>query len=342
MFWRLGVSLLAIFFIAAAVDAARFFSQPLMGDRYFLLKKGTGFEAFLEALEEQSVLLHPQDKYYLKAYLLAKRQAGKIQAGEYDFFRGEKPLQWLNKILRGQMKPRFVRFIEGWTLEQALDELRKNPFLEHFDPPLTLSTVMERLELSETVAEGMFFPDTYRFTYGMSEDKILLAAYRRMQLSLEEEWKQRDRSVPYQSPFQALIVASLIEKETRVPSERSLVAGVICRRLQKGMRLQIDASVLYGLGPEHGNRLFYSDLKKDTDFNTYLRSGLPPTPICLPSLAALHAACHPDAGEALYYVADGSGGHIFSTSWEEHTKAVEKYREFLQARPPETTMEAGQ
>jgi UPF0755 protein len=185
---------------------------------------------------------------------------------------------------------------------------------------------MRELTLDKEHAEGWFFPDTYFFVRGTTDKALLKRAYAAMHRQLEEQWQLREEGLPYKSPYEALIMASVIEKETGVPEEREQIAGVFVRRLQKGMRLQTDPTVIYGIGEAYDGNIRRKDLRTDTPYNTYTRSGLPPTPIAMPGLAAIRAALHPAAGDSLYFVASGGGAHVFSSTLEQHNEAVIKYQ----------------
>jgi UPF0755 protein len=186
--------------------------------------------------------------------------------------------------------------------------------------------IMARIGLTGIHPEGRFYPDTYHFPRGATDAEFLLRAYRRMQAVLQAAWEKRDEQLPLKSPDEALILASIIERETGVSEERGKIAGVFIRRLRKGMRLQTDPTVIYGLGAAYDGNIKRRDLLRDTPYNTYLHSGLTPTPIAMPGRAAIEAALHPAAGNALYFVATGDGGHIFSATLEEHNRAVRKYQ----------------
>jgi UPF0755 protein len=230
----------------------------------------------------------------------------------------------LNNIVRGRVYNRKLVVIEGWTYKNLLRILQKNTVLQHVLNPQNQSAVMALLGSKEPRPEGMFFPDTYFYTWGNSDLEVLRYAYKKMQRVLIRAWNERADDVPYKDPYEALIVASLIEKETAQASERPIIASVILNRLQKNMPLQIDPTVSYGLGDAR-MKLKLSHLKLYTVYNTYLLRGLPPTPISLPGKACIEAAMHPMQTQYLYYVSRGDGSHQFSETYTQHLEGVNKY-----------------
>jgi UPF0755 protein len=237
------------------------------------------------------------------------------------------PLALLRLLARGQQAEQVpVRFIEGQTFFEMRKLLNEHPELGHDSKDLSEADILRAVGASETKAEGVFFPDTYLVIPGTSDLKLLQRAYSAMQRHLAKAWETRDEALPYTEPYQALIMASIIEKETGQPSERSLIASVFINRLTKSMLLQTDPTVIYGMGPQFSGNLRKVDLQRDTPYNTYTRGGLPPTPIAMPGLAAIKAALNPAASNALYFVAKGDGSHEFSVNLEDHNRAVNKYQ----------------
>jgi UPF0755 protein len=218
-----------------------------------------------------------------------------------------------------------VTLVDGWTFAQVRQALAKAPKLAHDIAKLSDADVMARLGAAGESPEGEFMPDTYDYVLGMSDLDILVRAHQALQAFLDQQWTQRDPSIWPQQPYQALILASLVEKETAVPAERPEIAGVFERRLKLGMRLETDPSVIFGMGPAYAGKIHKADLETDTPYNTYTRYGLPPTPIALPSRAAIRAVLHPAPGDALYFVAKGDGTHQFSATLAEQNAAVRKY-----------------
>jgi UPF0755 protein len=219
-----------------------------------------------------------------------------------------------------------LTIIEGWTFKQLMAAVRRHQALTQTLAGVEEQEVMSRLGLEAMHPEGWFYPDTYHFPKGTTDAEFLRRAHQRMTTFLQTAWEKRDKDLPLDSPYQALILASIIEKETGVPSERSKIAGVFIRRLRKGMRLQTDPTVIYGMGERYDGNIRRRDLVTDTPYNTYVHKGLTPTPIAMPSGMAIEAALHPEDGTALYFVATGDGGHHFSNTLEAHNEAVRKYQ----------------
>lgn len=214
---------------------------------------------------------------------------------------------------------------EGWTFDQMRELLASAPKLEHRTAGMSDAEVMAALGHPGQHPEGRFFPETYQYHKGVSDLEILRQAYERMQQTLAEVWAERDDDLPIDSAYEALILASLIERETGLEGERHRIAGVFTRRLERGMRLQTDPTVIYGLGDDYDGNITHADLRRPTPYNTYVIDGLPPTPIAMPGRASLEAAVHPAEGDALYFVATGDGGHYFSSTLSEHNAAVRRY-----------------
>jgi UPF0755 protein len=256
------------------------------------------------------------------------RLESRLKSGNYEFKSGITPYEVLQKLALGDTNEDVVTIIEGWTVKRMRAELDTDPSLKHDTAGLTDAQLLAAIGASETSvsnAEGLFFPDTYLFDKGSSDLDIYRRAYRLMQQQLTRAWAQREPGLPYGTPYEALTVASLIEKETSRSADRPLVAAVFANRLRLGMPLQTDPAVIYGIGDEYSGRLRKRDLETDTPYNTYKRRGLPPTPIALPSAASLEAAMKPAATSALYFVSRGDGSSIFSDTLGDHNKAVDKY-----------------
>lgn len=250
-----------------------------------------------------------------------------LQVGEYRLAPGMTVRQLLSQLQRGEVVQRSVTLVEGWSFSQFRTALASAERLQHSLPDdWSNSRVMAELELEHDHPEGLFFPDTYQYTLGMSDRDILLRAYQRMQQELEAAWAQRAEGLPIETPYEALILASIIEKETGVPHERGEIAGVFTRRLQKGMRLQTDPTVIYGMGEDWQGNIRRSDLRRPTPYNTYTIDGLPPTPIAMPGRDSLLAAVNPTPGKSLYFVARGDGSHVFSSTLQEHNQAVRHFQ----------------
>jgi UPF0755 protein len=231
------------------------------------------------------------------------------------------------KFINGDVIIHTLTFLEGTTFNDALALMAQNASLKHTLVGKTQDELIAILANGNTSLEGLFFPDTYHFTANLSDVALLKKASTVMQSKLNAAWESRDPDIILKSPYEALILASIIEKETSLDDERSLVSGVFQRRLAKNMRLQADPTVAYGLGKDLVGSLKSAHLKQDTPYNTYLHKGLPPTPIALPSMKSIQAALHPDKGNALYFVAIGNGRHQFSENLDEHNLAVARYRQ---------------
>jgi len=256
-----------------------------------------------------------------------------VRAGEYLFSEGETPLSFLGKLQKGDVVDYPITLIEGWTFKQALEHLHKQEKIKStLIDEKSLSDFFSHLALENEHPEGWFFPDTYHFIAGMSDREILEQAHRRMRDVLATEWAKRVGELPYASPYEALIMASIVERETGLLSEREQIAGVFVRRLENKMRLQTDPTVIYGLGDQFSGNIRRKHLKQATPYNTYVIKGLPPTPIALPGKESIFAALHPDDGTALYFVAKGDGSHQFSATLEDHNRAVRRYQIFRRAK----------
>ena len=252
-------------------------------------------------------------------------ESRRIRAGSYEIDASTTPADLLNKLVRGEESLQSVTLVEGWNLRQVREALRNADFLVQQTPALSEQELMQQIGRPGQIAEGSFFPDTYTYAKGSTDLALLQRAARAMDRRLQSAWEQRDARTPLQTPQQALILASIVEKETGRAADRSMIAGVFSNRLRIGMRLQTDPSVIYGLGERYGGSLRKADLLTDTAWNTYTRNGLPPTPIAMPGKAALLAAVKPAATNALYFVARGDGSSQFSASLDEHNSAVNKY-----------------
>ncbi len=259
-----------------------------------------------------------QGKIQNKAYI--------IKAGEYALAPGMTAGQLLDNMAAGKVVQYSLTLVEGWTFKQMMAAINVHPVITHTLSGLTNSQIMARLGWPGQHPEGRFYPDTYRFSRGFSDVAFLQRAYRMMEQRLASEWPQRDSTVPYKTPYEALIMASIVERETGAAEERAQIAGVFVRRLNLGMALATDPTLIYGMGDSFDGNLRKRDLQTDTPYNTYLRRGLPPTPIAMPGGGAIHAALHPAPGKTLYFVARGNGTHYFSETLQEHNNAVRKYQ----------------
>lgn len=288
-----------------------------------LLRKNTGLSSLAKKLKARGWV-----KSTLLVLSIAYLQGtDHLHFGEYWVRPGETLSELLIKMSKAtDLVQHKITFAEGVTFQQMLWQLAADPYVDHSLEGDSPEAVMQSLGLPVSSPEGLFFPDTYTYTWGVSDKTILLSAYREMQTKLTEFWATRSRRLPYRSPYQALIAASLIQSEVALPSEAPLVSSVIVNRLKKHMRLQIDPTVMYGLQLPFGSELTRQDLRSVTPYNTYLIRGLPPTPINMPGAVALQSAVHPASSTYLYYVSDNQGGHFFSSNYLEHRRAVARYR----------------
>lgn len=289
----------------------------------FSIKHGSSLRTVARQFADDKIVIEPWSFEFL-VRLLGK--ANEIKAGNYLLENEITPYKLFLVITRGDVTQSQAIFIEGWTFRQMRKALDDNPAVRHDTLNLSEQEVLQRLEANAATAEGLFFPDTYNFSSGMSDLSILKRANRVMQNRLDDAWKGRAPDLPYASPYEALIMASIIEKETGQAGERPMIASVFINRLRFGMRLQTDPTVIYGLGETFDGNLRKRDLTSDTPYNTYTRSGLPPSPIAMPGWESIQAALHPAKSSALYFVAKGNGAHQFSSSLAEHNRAVGRYQ----------------
>ncbi len=283
----------------------------------------SGLRSIANQLVAQGVLREPW-RFVLIAKILNKEQY--LQAGNYTLNKNVSPYQLLLSLNHGKTTQGSVTFIEGRTFMQMREKLTKNDAVKQSIADLSDPEILKLVGSSHKIAEGLFFPDTFYFDRNTSDVALLQISYDAMQSKLEKAWQNRDQNLPYQNSYQALIMASIIEKETGKASERPMIAGVFVNRLRLGMRLQTDPTVIYGMGARYDGNIRKKDLMTDTSYNTYTRDGLPPTPIAMPGLAAIKAALHPEKTKALYFVGKGDGSHVFSNNLDEHNRAVARYQ----------------
>lgn len=289
----------------------------------FSLASGSSLKSAARQMSEAGVLDHPQ-WFVLLGRIFG--HAGRIKAGSYEFEPGLTHYALLQKITRGDVTLMAITFTEGSTFRQMRMLLDQHPKLRHETTALKNAQILERLSINETSPEGWFFPETYYFSEGTSDVVILRRAHRLMQRQLDAHWESRAAGLPLTTPYEALILASIIEKETGRSEDRPMIAAVFLNRLRKGMLLQADPTVIYGLGEAFDGNLRKRDLLSDTPYNTYVRSGLPPTPIAMPGRASLAAALNPPDTDVLYFVSRGDGSSHFSRTLPEHDRAVTKYQ----------------
>lgn len=289
----------------------------------FELRTGSGLRATATQLAAAGIIGRPEP-FELLGRLLG--ESGKLKAGNYEFTGPLTPLGLLQRMTRGDVTLNAITFVEGWNLGQVRKALQDNPKIRNELAGLSDAEIAQRLGIAAPSAEGWFFPDTYYFSEGTTDASILRRAHQLMQKYLEQEWTRRAPNLPLQNPAEALVLASIVEKETGRPDERNMVAAVFINRLRIGMRLQTDPTVIYGLGEAFDGNIRKRDLLTDTPYNTYTRTGLPPTPIAMPGLDALRATLNPAPSEALYFVARGDGTSKFSRTLVEHERAVTQYQ----------------
>lgn len=291
--------------------------------RDFNVEQGVSLRAVSENFANAG-LVSDGPRFLLLARLLGK--AADVKAGSYSVGESVTPYQLLGKIVRGEFAQAEIRFIEGWSFRQVRLALDQHPAVRHDTEGLPDARILERLGIKEESAEGLFFPDTYLFSAGTSDLAILRQAHLRMMAKLEANWEQRASGLPLSSSYEALILASIVEKETGRDDERKTIAAVFINRLNRGMRLQTDPTVIYGLGEAFDGNLRRRDLQTDHSHNTYTRRGLPPTPIAMPGEASIRAALNPASSSAIYFVSRGDGSHEFSNTLVEHNRAVNKFQ----------------
>lgn len=289
----------------------------------FDLKQGSSLKGVARTLRQDG-LLQQDWAFVILVRLLG--QSGEIKAGSYELTHPVSPLELVRIITQGEVSLRQVSIIEGWTFRQMRAALNANPDITHDTLSLSDAEILQRIGAPESHPEGLFFPDTYNFAAGSSDLTIFRRAYQAMQQRLQTAWDEREPGLPLETPYQALILASIVEKETGAPGDRPMIAGVFVNRLRKGMLLQTDPTVIYGLGEQFDGNLRKRDLLTDNPYNTYTRPGLTPTPIALPGVAAMQAALHPARTDALYFVARGDGSSYFSSNLDEHNRAVNQYQ----------------
>lgn len=288
----------------------------------FVVKGGESLSSVSRRLASGLGLAHPP---VLIAYARITQLTG-IKRGEYKLSDAMSPVELLGLLNDGKVIQHFITLVEGVTVKDILQQLQSQSTLYWPEEINSTQAIAEHLQLDTDNPEGWLFPDTYAYSRGDSGWALVVQSHQRMKRILEAEWEARADGLPYKSAYEALVMASIVEKETGVPEERAEIAGVFVRRLQKGMRLQTDPTVIYGLGEAYDGNLTRKHLKQKTPYNTYAVAGLPPTPIANPGRDAIHAALHPADGDSLYFVARGDGTHVFSATLEAHQKAVRRFQ----------------
>ena len=298
-------------------------SQPQTLPFDFSVEQGSNLTQVARQFEQGGLLEHP-GLFVLFARLQGR--AGKIKSGIYQLDGAISKMALLEMITQGNGSKNQFTIIDGWSFRQLRSALNENPNIRHDSLNLTDSEILQRIGAVEAQPEGLFLPETYYLAVGSSDIEVYKYAYKLMQKHLEQAWLARSADLPLATPYQALILASIVEKETGIAADRAMIAGVFVNRLRRHMLLQTDPTVIYGLGEHFDGNLRKRDLQTDTPYNTYTRSGLPPTPIAMPGLAAMNAALHPAATTALYFVARGDGSSKFSSNLDAHNRAVQQYQ----------------
>jgi UPF0755 protein len=322
--------LLAVLLAAGLVYWAR---QPIIesGESLeFTIAPGSSLRSAMQQVAAAGIPVNP-----LLMTILAKvtGNSTKLKAGTYDLKPGTTPITLVGQLVRGEFAQEALVVIEGWSFRQMRQAIDAHPALRHDTAGLSDRELLAKIGSDHTHPEGLFYPDTYLFAKKSSDLQIYKQAYALMQKHLQQAWETRDPGLPYATPYQALIMASIVEKETGRKADRDLIAGVFVNRLKAGMLLQTDPTVIYGMGERYKGNIRREDLTADTAYNTYTRPGLPPTPIALPGAESLRAALHPAKTDALYFVARGDGSSQFSSSLNEHNNAVNRYQRQPYAHP---------
>jgi len=321
------LSLLLLAAIAAAVAVALWAHLPLTRSDgapiSFEIKAGSSVRGSARQIAAAGVPVNPT---LLALLARLSRTASHIKAGTYELKPGTTPIELLAQLVHGEVAQEAVAIIEGWTFDQMRAAVDANPDIRHDTLGMSDAALLAQIDPAYHAAEGLFFPDTYMFAKGTSDLQIYKEAHELMLRHLNEEWAKRAPGLPYKTPYDALIMASIIEKETGQTAERGRIAAVFINRLKQGMLLQTDPTVIYGMGKNFHGNIRKNDLSADTPYNTYVHPGLPPTPIALPGMQSLLAALNPVSSDALYFVSRGDGTTEFSASLADHNRAVNKYQ----------------
>lgn len=326
--WYLSCAIAALIVLIVAyliTDWLRFLNGPIFQGNnrvVFQIPARTSFAVVSKRLKEQGLIRN--DRYFV-VLAYTKGVSKSIKAGEYGLTSQQTPADLLQMFVDGRVIQHDITFVEGWNVHEIIAAVTRNPAIVktlNYQHP---DSLLAQLGINSIHPEGLFYPDTYHFPTGTTDKDVLLRAYNNMQQQLQNAWQHRDITVPYTTPYQALIAASLIEKETALAFERPLVASVITNRLLRGMRLQIDPTLIYALGANYRGKLHADDKNFVSPYNTYKYSGLPPTPIAIPSIASIEAALKPAQTNYLYYVAKGNGSHQFSATYDEQLTAIQKF-----------------
>ena len=329
-----------IFIVFVGYQFHQFQSQPVnmaVESQVFTIKSGSSIRQVAQDLADLELI---SDPIMFIALARFDGEVTTIKAGEYMIDARHTPGDLVDLFRRGDSVMHSLTIIEGWTFRQMMQAVKANPILvKTIEDYSDTSAIMAMVSEEGEHPEGRFLPDTYLFPRGTTDISFLKRAYRTMTAALAEEWEKRQENLPLKTPYEALILASIIEKETGAAFERPLIAAAFIQRLRKGMRLQTDPTIIYGLGESFDGDIRYRDLRKDTPYNTYIHHGLTPTPIALPGVDAIKAALNPADSDAIFFVSKGDGTHHFSKTLEEHNQAVSKYQ--LKGRKPKRKAEPG-
>lgn len=328
--WGIIFFVLAISILSVQLFRFQYKDIQLSGDEHiFAIEPGTSIKAISNKLSLEKII---EDPWLFILLAKLKGVETKVRAGEYRLRQGQSTSGLLELFTTGNSIQYSLTVIEGWSFRQMMSQLENNPVIKNTLKNQSNEEIMSALGLSGQHPEGLFYPDTYRFPKGTTDLQFLKRSYQLMQKHLQKAWDNRAKNLPLKSAYEALILASIIEKETGAGHERPLIAAVFIQRLNKNMRLQTDPTIIYGMGESYDGNIRRKDLKTDTPYNTYVHKGLTPTPIALPGLASIEAALNPAESKALYFVSKGNGTHYFSRTLKEHNNAVIKYQ--LNGRKP--------
>lgn len=322
-----GIWIVSIIFTSVWLGAGFYYAAcvPIVNQSTVVvdIEKGESFNRIIQKLRDQGLSVHP---FLFKLIALSSNSFKKIKTGEYQLDKGLTLRGILSQLVQGKTRRYSITFPEGWSFRQMLQKIAINPNLQHTLPAIDDPAFTARLDLATGHPEGVFFPDTYFFDKQTTDVALLKRAQQKMQTILQQEWQNKADNLPLKTPYEALILASIVEKETAASEERPKIAGVFIERLNQSMPLQTDPTVIYGMGDSYTGDIKSKDLLTVTPYNTYLIKGLPPTPIAMPGRAAISAVLHPEQGHWLYFVARGDGTHVFSSTLTEHNAAVETYQ----------------
>ena len=309
----------------AWMDYQAFVTQPIVTKHPVVINisKGSSFRRIIQTLIDQGL---PVNKYWFKLLAYQEGLINQLKAGEYELPIDITPKAFLMLLSEGKALQHTITFPEGWNFREMREALANNTQLKQTITGLSDVEILQKMGVKQAHPEGLFFPDSYQFEKHTTDLAVLQRAYQKMQGILTAQWANKSENLPLKDAYQALILASIVEKETGTPSERPVIAGVFIRRLKKGMRLQTDPTVIYGMGENYQGNIRKKDLRELTAYNTYRIKGLPPTPIAMPGELAIHAVLHPAQGNSLYFVAKGDGSHIFSATLADHNRAVNSFQ----------------